>query len=209
MKVTFLQTFTLTVALAVLSGCGPGTGLLRAYVQTSPRKTVALMPFGVAEHQKEIVGICEDNVRQKLAEYGYVVSGDPKMTRPKTAPTVDQIIAYGKQFGASTVLIGRIGMAVDPKSGTPAVARDEHRSVPDGHGGKTTLTERVTTKEEQPGTPAEFQIDLGLIDAIDGTVLWSSDYNNKMPNWTLEEVARVSTQEKISELAETYLKRKL
>lgn len=216
MNTTSRRTARLFLIVAFVAGCGPSAATIKSYVITSRRRTVALMPLSVADGQRDVTGVCERALRDRLSEYGFLVVERPALDPslpvfgPHTAaPRIDDVESYGRKSNAAVVLVGRVERALDSRPGRDAVYRDQRRWITDANGRRVQVVEQVIAHPAQNSVAAAFRLDLRLIDAATGATLWRETASNDVPEWTLAEAATYACQSKASDLAEAYLNRKL
>ena len=211
-----LRSIFVPVAMAALVlGCGPSTALIKSYIVTSPRRTVAIMPLSVVEGQRDLSSTCENALRDRLQEYGFLTIYKPGADQsapvfgPRTAaPRFEDVQAYGRKLGAPVVLVGRIERAQEQKPGKPGVYRGQKRWGTDATGKHVQYTDRVVVKPEQSSVACEFRLDLRLMETETGRTIWSQTAVNTLPNWSLVDVARYICQSKAADVAGAYYSRK-
>jgi len=108
-------------ALTFISGCGPTLSTMRHYVASSPHRSIAVLPFDVAEGQRNYAAQSAELMASKLQRLGFLVA-DRRQTRGafNHLPGKNRLFddpaaasAIGAQLNVQAVLVGVIDKAYD------------------------------------------------------------------------------------------------
>ncbi len=204
------------VVFLCLAACGPDPAVLKRYVIGSPRNHVALMPFTEADKQVDVCNLAEATLQEQLENLGFSVVEEPELDDGNTVfgpsnapPHVEDVMAYGENCGMPVVLVGRIERAAEGRPFEFATHREVQRTRRDANGNLIAYDQDVVAHPDRPARAPALVIKLKLLDTRTGHELWSSKQDPIPAEWTLEEAVRSTIEQQATDLAATYVAKKL
>ena len=186
------------VLLAALAGCGPSLKTVSRYVESSPHRRVAVVPFSPAPGRPNSGEAAADLLSEQLESLGFTLvnRADLKKVLEEQklsltgAVKAEDASRVGLLLGAEAVLTGTVGEYEDHRIIHPAVYVNGAESVWDR---KTGAYKQVPTKSlvrpAEEAHVAVFAVTAHLTDVESGALLWVASGADQAEDEPIQQVA--------------------
>jgi hypothetical protein len=237
MRVNILTVFGIA-AVVILPACGPNMALVRDYIDHSPHRHVAVLPFDRAPGQKDLSQHAADMMEIKMRRLGFIIT-DRQKVRPLYFQSSSKDHSFndakgaaeiGQVLGVQAVLVGIIDEAYERVSKNPAQFEIVTNPVPACcnrpiNPCPSTLVydpmvqayvdscgpthRRIQISPASTLRLAGFAVRLRLVDVVTGEIFWASAVQDRPDGLTVYNAADQATDTLSDRIIEDFMKRGL
>ena len=208
---------SLLACLLAAAACGPSLQQIRRYVEVSPRRRVAVLPFGVAPGRPKSGLEAAAIMSAQLKDLGFLLSEPAKVEealsalklKPGSAPAPEDAQRAGRLLGAAAVLTGAVTAVSEEKSARPAVYQDQTTTTKDARGNPQQVTGKVLLTAATTVTVRSYSAAARLTDVETGQPLWESSGTDQREDESILQVSQDLLANLARELGSRFLKKSL
>jgi len=222
--------------LAGLTGCGPNSATTRKYLNSSPHRSVAVLPFDLVGGQKNLTQQASDMMANKMRVLGFLIADRQKSrsaynkVKNQSFDQADVVAGIGQSLGVQAVLVGaqddafqnvnkqaaQYQMVTNPipaccsRYPNPCPSHQVYDPVVQAYVDSCGPTHsKIQTSPGYSNSTVGFSARLRLIDVATKNVLWETSDQEQPANVGVSTAMDNTTDAVVAKLVDAYMKQGL